>query len=133
MTSAEVARREHSIVSAIRAGFEVWYALLGGVAAWTIHLLLFAAWVRFTCTADGYVWVMHAATVACLAMTAAAIALSLRHLRRGDGDGDDEAAETESGRFQFLGRLGLLVGIVNVLLIGLEELYVFVLHSRRCG
>jgi hypothetical protein len=126
---AEEARRQHSIGSAIRTGFEVWYAVAGSIGAWTIHLLFFAGFVRFTCNVAGALWAMHAITVLCLGLTVVALALAIR-LARHEGD---EAAESESGRLQFLGRLGVLVGVANFLLISLEELYVFVLHTKRCG
>ena len=122
------ARRSHSIASAVRSGFRVWYAVVGGIAAWTIHLLFFAGFVRFTCTAMGYLWAMHLVTVVCLGMTAVALVLSVA-LTRQEGSEDEPH---EAGRLQFLGRLGILVGVANALLIGLEELYVFVLSSKRC-
>jgi hypothetical protein len=127
--SAEESRKRHSIGSAIRAGFEVWYAVAGSIAAWAIHLLFFAGFVRFTCNAMGFLWAMHAVTALCLALTLTALVLAVR-LARHEGDA---AAETEAGRLQFLGRLGVLVGVASFLLISLEELYVFVLHTKRCG
>jgi len=126
----EEARRAHSIASAVREGVLVWFALLGGIGAWTIHLLLFVSIVRYTCNAHGYVWVMHLATVVTLAITAAAIALCLRMMRSSEGD---ESADDEGGRAQFIARLGLLIGVINFALIALEEIYVIVLNSRRCG
>jgi len=126
----EEARRAHSIASAVREGVLVWFALLGGIGAWTIHLLLFVSIVRYTCNAHGSVWVMHLATVVTLAITAAAIALCLRMMRSSEGD---ESADDEGGRAQFIARLGLLIGVINFALIALEEIYVIVLNSRRCG
>ncbi|MEN3316037.1 MAG: hypothetical protein V7605_2271 [Acidimicrobiaceae bacterium] len=126
----EEARRAHSIASAVREGVLVWYALLGGIAAWTIHLMLFVSIVRYTCNAHGYVWVMHLATAVTLAMTAVAIALCLRMMRSSEGD---ESCDDEGGRAQFIARLGLLIGVINFALIALEEIYIIVLNSRRCG
>lgn len=147
--SAEVARRSHSIASAIRSGVTVWYAVLGGIGAWTIHLLVLVSVVQFTCNAHGYKWIMHVTTLVTLGMTAVAIALSLRLVRKGQqaeaggpgadgGDGDGEAYDAGADgdgaeRTQFLGRLGLVVGAVNVLLIALEGLYAVLLEARRCG
>lgn len=129
-TAAEEARRSHSILSAVREAVVVWYALLGSIGAWTIHLVLFVSIVRFTCNAHGYVWVMHLATVVTLVMTVVAVWLCWRMLQGSEGD---ESADDEGGRAQFLARMGLLIGVVNFALIALEEIYVIVLNSRRCG
>ena len=125
---AEAARKAHSITSALRTGLRVWYPLVGAVAAWMVHLVFFAGFVRFTCTAMGYLWAMHALTVVCLGLTALALVLSVA-LTRSDGREDQP---DEAGRLQFLGRLGIIVCVAGALLIGLEELYVFVLSSKRC-
>jgi hypothetical protein len=130
MSDAATARRSHSIRSAVREGFAVWYALLGGIGAWAIHLVALASLVRLTCNAHRYEWVLHAITGITLAMTAVAIGLSRRLMRAG---GDDDSTDTESGRAEFLGRLGIIVGVANFALISLEELYVILLHTRPCG
>lgn len=132
MSDAAVARESHSIASAIREAILRWYALLGGIGAWAIHLLVLASIVRLSCNAHRYEWVMHVTTVVCAVLTLAAIALSVRVVRAGAGP-DAEDADTEGGRNAFLGRLGVLVGLFNLALIALEELYVVVLHSKRCG
>jgi predicted membrane-bound spermidine synthase len=126
----EEARRSHSIVSGIRDAILVWYALLGGIGAWTIHLVFFAAFVRYTCNRSGSLWAMHLVTVVTLALTAASIALCVRMLRKSEGD---ESSDDEGGRAQFVARLGLLIGVINFALIALEQLYLMVLASRRCG
>ena len=131
MTAGEEARRSHSIASGARDAVLVWYALLGGIGAWTIHLLFLASFVRFTCNAHDYVWVMHLVTVVTLAMTAVALLLCRRMLR--SAAGSDESSDVEGGRAQFMARLGLLIGGVNFALIALEGLYVFLLGSRSCG
>jgi hypothetical protein len=128
--STEEARRAHSILSAVREAILVWYAVLGGIGAWTIHLVFFAAYVRYTCNRSGSLWLMHVVTAITLAMTAAALVLCRRMLLSSEGD---ESADDEGGRAQFLARLGLLIGVVNFALIALEEVYLVVLASRRCG
>lgn len=133
MTAAAEARRAHSIASAVREAVLVWYAVLGGIAAWTIHLLALSSLVRFTCNAHGYVWLMHLFTVVTLAMTIVAMLLCRRMLRSGAEADGDESSDSEGGRTQFLGRLGMIVGVTNLALISVEGLYVFVLASRRCG
>jgi hypothetical protein len=125
----EVARSEHSIWSAVRAGVTLWYALLGSIAAWTIHLVFVASFVRYTCIDPGSKWAMHAVTALTLAMTVLAMALCWRLERQGG----DEASDRNGGPTRFIGRLGLVVGATNFALIALEELYIVVLASRRCG
>ena len=128
--SSEEARRAHSILSGVREAILVWYAVLGSIGAWTIHLVFFAAYVRYTCNRSGSLWLMHVVTAVTLAMTAVALVLCRRMMLASDGD---ESADDEAGRAQFLARLGLLIGVVNFALIALEEVYLVVLASRRCG
>jgi hypothetical protein len=130
-SEGEEARRSHSIMSGVREAFRVWYALLAGIGAWTIHLVFFAAYVRYSCNEDGTLWAMHAVTAVTLGMTALAMWLCWRMLQKAD-DGD-EASDEEGGRAQFIARLGLMIGALNFLLIALEEIYLVVLASRRCG
>jgi hypothetical protein len=127
-TASETARRSHSIWSAVRAAFEVWYALLGSIAAWTIHILVLASVVQYTCNVDGALWIMHVTTVATLAMAGTAMVLSWR-LARG---GHDDEHPDEAGRNRFIGVVGLMIGAANVALIVLEQIYVFAFHSVRC-
>jgi len=135
----EMARRAHSIGSAIAEGFLVWYAVLGGIAAWAIHLIFFVSFVRFTCNAHGYVWALHALTVVTLAMTGVALWLCRRMLHQAAAANAKDPRQNaghedgDAGHLAFLARLGVLVGTINVALIALEELYVVVLNSRRCG
>jgi membrane protein implicated in regulation of membrane protease activity len=129
-SEAEEARRSHSILSGVRDAVLVWYALIGSIGAWTIHLVLFAAFVEFSCNEEGTTWVMHLATVVTLAMTVVAMVLCRRMMRGAEAD---ESSDEEGGRAQFLGRLGLIIGASNFALIALEELYLIVLNSRRCG
>jgi hypothetical protein len=130
VSEGEEARRSHSIMSGVREAFRVWYALLGGIGAWTIHLVFFAAYVRYSCNEDGTLWAMHLVTAVTLGMTAVAMLLCWRMLRKADGD---EAGDDEGGRAQFIARMGLMIGALNFALIALEEIYLVVLASRRCG
>jgi hypothetical protein len=130
VSDAAVARKSHSIMSAIRSGFTVWYALLGGIAAWAIHLVGVASLVRLTCNDRSWDWSLHALTAVTLAMTVVALWLCWR-LQRTPADDDSLPDEPSLGRF--LGRLGLLINTFNFALISLEEFYVIVLHSRPCG
>jgi hypothetical protein len=109
-------------------GLAFWYAVLGGIAAWTVHLLTLSSIDRLTCNLGGYAWVMHAVTGVTAAATVAAMVLAYRLFRAG---GDDDAAGSVAGRLRFFGTLGLLVGAVNLALILLEGSYVELLP--RCG
>lgn len=129
--TGEEARRAHSITSAIREAVLVWYGVLGSIGAWTIHLVFFAAYVRYTCNRSGSLWLMHVITAVTLAMTAVALLLCWKMLR--DEPDGDESADDDGGRAQFLARLGILIGVINFALIVLEEVYLVVLGSRRCG
>jgi hypothetical protein len=107
----------------------IWFPLVAPVAAWTVHILYISSIARFTCTRPTSTWTIHAVTAGCLAVAAVATALSWR-LSRQEGTED---ADTTGGRHLFLGRLGLLVGAVNILVIALEELYAIGFHPVRCA
>lgn len=126
---AAQARREHSIASAFRNGAELWFPLLAPIAAWAVHIVLFAALVRYSCNVSGATWVFHVATAVGLAVCAVAAALAVRLYRRSGDDADTG----DAGRLSFLGRLALIVAVANIMLIALEELYFDVLAGRRCG
>ncbi len=110
LSDAAEARSAHSIGSAVRDAVLVWYAVLGGIPAWAIHLVGLAAFLRFTCNAGDYVWAMHLATAVTRGMTVVAMLLCGRMLLVGTDGRTDESSDTEDGRTQFLGRLGLIIG-----------------------
>jgi hypothetical protein len=130
MSDADIARSSHSIASAVHEAVFRWYALLGSIAAWTIHLLVLAAIVRLTCNAHRYTSVMHVTTAVTLLMAVVAITLSVRVLR---STSSHDASDTADGRRRFFGLLGVIIGAFNFSLISLEELYVILLHAKRCG
>jgi hypothetical protein len=113
----------------IMRAFTVWYAVLGGIAAWTVHLVAEASLVQWTCDSHRGEWVLNAITAVCVLACLLAIALSWRLWREGRG-ADDESDEPR-GRTQFLGFLGLATGIINLALIGVEGVYVPILY--HCG
>ena len=141
MTEAAVARRSHSIASAIKAGFTLWYALVAGVGAWMIHLVGLAAMVRLTCNDPSWNWALHGLTVVTVAITVAALWLAWKLERRArpaleptsSADVTDVSTESEPSRNRFLGRIGLTVNAFSLALILLEEIYVIAFHSRACG
>lgn len=113
----------------IRRGITVWFAVFGGIGAWTAHLIFMASMVQYTCNQPSKRWSLHAATAACALVTVAAMALALRLHR--SAPGADEGSDHPAGRVEFLAALGLAIGAINLLLILVEGLYAGVLRS--CG
>ena len=100
------------------SGFRLWYAALSGPILWMVHLTGVAALASGACGRSGYTLAAHGLTVVTGAATAVAIVWS-RHLA---------AAE---GTHKFLGQFGLGVGGLSLLLILLEEAYIWTV--RVCG
>lgn len=96
----------------------LWYAAFAGIPAWAIHLVTTAALAREACLSPRTTWLMHGITAVCALATVAAIGLSwsLARLDRPE-------------RLRFLGRLGLLVGAINLLLILAEGAYVVLVRT----
>lgn len=106
-------------------GLTLWVAVLTGIGAWTVHLLLLASLARFTCNEEGTRWVLDALTFVTAAATVAAMWLCLGIIRGAD---DDEAAGTPAGRTKFLGVFGLMTGAVNLALILLEGAFAWFIN-----
>jgi hypothetical protein len=100
-------------------GFRVWFAVCGGIGAWMTHLIAESALARRTCV-TGNEWVLHALTVALAGVTVAAMLMATR-LRAPAMD----AGRAEGTELTFLGKMGLLIGAINVALIVAEGLLVF--------
>ncbi|MGB3410453.1 MAG: hypothetical protein WBA45_04590 [Microthrixaceae bacterium] len=144
-------RRGHSIVSAIRDFFLVWYAMLAGILLWAIHLVALSSLVQLACNSPGTEWITHMVTAVTLAGTVLAIVLSVRLLRLGKeqlGTGDFhpgnfhpddfhpddfDSGSTPPERLVFMGRFGILIGAISALLIVMEEVYAVALHSTTCA
>jgi ammonia channel protein AmtB len=106
----------------------VWYAIFGGVAAWTVHLVALASLVQWTIDEHTGEWPLHLITGVTVAITLHAIYLSARMWR--STRGADEESDTEAGQLHFLGMVGLLVGAISLALILIEGIYVIPLYSR---
>jgi hypothetical protein len=106
-------------------GLFVWYAAFGSVGAWTVHLVYEASAVRWTHNSPRWEWTLHAVTVATVLATLLAMALAYRLTRVAAGA--DESSTADAGQLLFLGRLGLLVGTIDLALIVLEGAYVLVI------
>jgi hypothetical protein len=108
-------------------GFAVWYAVSAPIAAWAVHLTALAALVEFSYDHRGGTFWMHLTTAITGTATVIAMALSYVMVRRAGATEDDPG---RGGRIRFLGELGLVIGVVNLALIALEEIYLDVLHGR---
>jgi hypothetical protein len=120
MTIREV--EEIETASSLRRGLEVWFAVLGGIGAWTVHLLFVASAEHWTFLHAEYRWTLHAATVVCAAVSIVAILLARRLIVVASGG--DPSSNDDAGQLLFLGHVGVLVGVINLALILLEGSYV---------
>ena len=105
-------------------GIKLWFAVLGGIAAWTVHLLMVAALTRFTCNEAGTRWVMDVLTLVTALVTLVAMWLCLGMIR---GSEDEESAGSLLGNTRFLAVFGLMIGGINLALILLEGSYAWFL------
>jgi hypothetical protein len=94
----------------------LWYAVLGGPLAWTAHLLSSYPLVPWVCDA-GSVLALHAITVVTMAISLGAAATGAVALRRHPADGD-----IAGRRSRFMGRVGLMLGLLFALAIAAEGL-----------
>jgi hypothetical protein len=109
-------------------GLLVWVTMTAGLAAWTVHLVSFAALVQLVET-HHHRWIFTVGNIACVAITLGALFLSWSMVRAA-GDAPEDAG-TPEGRIKFLGLLGLAVNGFNLSLIVLEGIYVYVLSGRH--
>jgi len=116
-------------LTAVRNLAWTWFPVFGSIPAWAVHLLALSALTRYSCNVPSTRWTLHAITAVTLLMAGAATAMAGRMVRAGG----DETSPEGPGRLAFLGRLGLIIGATDVLLIVLEEVYVLGLAGRSCG
>ena len=119
----EQSREQEGKERPVRAvGIVAWFAVLCGIVAWMIHIILVASFVEFICnTSDAWLWVLHAATVVTAGATVLAMWLCLRLMRLA---GAGEEAGDLAGSTYFLGLFGLITGALSLALILLEGSYV---------
>ena len=118
-----------TIASALREGALVWYPVLGTTAMWMAHLVSLASLTRFTCTTNK-TWSLHAITVVTAAGALAGVLLAAHAVRTYRVD---DSADTDAGRRRFMGLLGVIVALANLLLSLGEEGMVFGFLHHRCG
>lgn len=105
-----------NVASSVRhRGLKVAYVFGGSTGAWMAHLFFASSFVQYTCNAHGTLWFQHVATAVCAAICihAAWIAYGLHK----EGRADSEDAGTSFGANNFIGVVGILVALTNLLLI----------------
>src|SRR5207302_1903344 len=98
----------------------VWLALIGPIAAWTIHLSALAAMIQLTCDHPNVEWVLHGLTIGLGLFTIACMAIAWRTMHLPNG----EEAGTTRANIRFLSRVAFLVAAINLLLIAAEGIYI---------
>jgi hypothetical protein len=104
----------------------LWFGVLGGALAWTVHLLLSYALVAPACVVDN-AWLLHAVTVGTLVPTALAGLVSYRAWQRHRADARSGVRGEESGWRRFMALAGLVLSVLFGLAIVLEGLPVAIL------
>jgi hypothetical protein len=112
-------------------GLAVWYALTAPILAWMAHLVVLSSLVGASYDRSGVTFWMHATTAVTAIATLVAIYLAWLMIRRSDDT--DESDPGPRGRTRFLGEMALLIGVINLMLIVLEEVYLDVLHGVGRG
>jgi hypothetical protein len=107
----------------------VWFALLGGGVAWTLHLMLAYVIAEFGCLsglgairAGGIsivAWMLLGLSAGALALAILATVFAARIRRRPGGDAGEEADGTEARAFG--GRLGYVTNLVFTLVIAVQS------------
>jgi hypothetical protein len=97
-----------------------WAAVLCGPVLWMVHISGVSAFASGACGHHAYTWLAHALTLATGLPLLVGIAVSARL---------GQAAS--SATVKFLGWFGVGVGGVSLLLIGLEEAYIWTVRVCR--
>lgn len=94
----------------------LWFATLGGMAAYALHLVG-NYWLVPAACAWGTRVPLYVFTVVLLAVAAATTALAVSLSRRGGGRGHGDATAAMDERVRFMANLGVLLGALAVALI----------------
>jgi hypothetical protein len=104
----------------------LWFGVLGGALAWSVHLLLSYALVAPACV-TGSVWMLHAVTIGTLLLTVLAGLVSYRAWQRQRADARNGVGSPESDGGRFMALSGLVLNPLFGLAILLEGLPVVIL------
>jgi 4-hydroxybenzoate polyprenyltransferase len=107
-------------------GIKVAYIFGGSTAAWMAHLFFASSFVQYSCNAHGTGWYQHLATLLCAAVAAHATWVAYGLHREGQRDTED--AGTSFGANNFIGVVGVIVGLANLLLILGEGSFSALIH-----
>jgi hypothetical protein len=108
-------------------GIRVAYVFAGSTGAWMAHLFFASSFVRYSCNAGGVDWAQHLSTAffAIVCIHAAWVAYGLYR----EGRTDPEDAGTSMGATNFIGVVGIIVCLTNLLLILGEGSFVGLIHG----
>jgi hypothetical protein len=107
-------------------GLKVAYVYGGSTAAWMAHLFFASSFVAYSCNAHGTGWYQHLATAVCALIAAHAAWIAYGLHREGRTDAED--AGTSMGANNFIGLVGILVALTNLLLILAEGSFSGLIH-----
>jgi hypothetical protein len=99
----------------------LWFSVLTGPLAWTLHLLVSYPLVPVACAAD-QPWLLHAVTIATELITIAAAYVGYRGWQESRSDPDTGVRGRASGYRHFLSLSGLLMSLLFILVILFEGL-----------
>jgi hypothetical protein len=107
-------------------GIKVAYIFGGSTGAWMTHLFFASSFVEYSCNAHGTGWYQHLATLLCAGVAAHATWVAYGLHREGQRDTED--AGTSFGANNFIGVVGVIVGLANLLLILGEGSFSALIH-----
>jgi hypothetical protein len=91
------------------------------------HLFFASSFVQYTCNAHGTLWYQYVATAVCALIAAHAAWVGYGLHKEGRADAED--AGTPMGANNFIGLVGILVALTNLLLILGEGSYSGLIHQ----
>jgi hypothetical protein len=124
MSTASEVRTE---VPVRHRGLKVAYVFGGSTGAWMAHLFFASSFVQYSCNAHGTGRYQHLATAVCAAIAAHAAWVAYGLYREGRTDPED--AGTPMGANNFIGVVGIIVALTNLLLILAEGSFSGLIHS----
>ena len=108
-------------------GLRVTFVFAGSTGAWMAHLFFASSFVRYSCNAGGVNWAQHAFTAFCALVVLHTTWVAYGLYREGRTDAED--AGTALGANNFIGVVGIIVGLTNLLLIIAEGSFVGLIHQ----
>ena len=91
--------------SDVRRDWLLWYGVLGGPAAWSVHLGLSYFLVYILC-GTGYIWLLHVVTLGMLAVAGGALYVAWQQRNIAIAR-DPDCLDDHWQRVRFMGRMGI--------------------------